>query len=73
MAEQSKVELTQSKLDLEGVQVTMTVRVGDWIKQVAISPVDMRTFEAWHEIYALEVVESIVKEIKHAIKKKAEL
>ena len=68
MAEQSKIELTQSKLDLEGVQVTMTVHVGDWVKSVSISPIDMKVFERWAEIYAPRVVKSIVKDIKYNLK-----
>ena len=67
MAEQTKVELTKSKLDMYGVQVTVTVHIGDWVKRVAISPIDYSTFKKWNEIYSDKVHESIVKQIEHEL------
>ncbi len=65
MAEQIKVQLTDSKLEFEGVQVTMIVYIGDWRKTVSISPVDYKVFKKWHKIYAPRVIESIVKDIEY--------
>ena len=67
MAQQSKVELTHPKLEIEGVQVTFTVHIGDWVKRVAISPIDYKVFKRWSEIYADKVVDSIVKDIEHQL------
>ena len=67
MAQQTKVKLSQSKLELEGVQVTLTVHVGDWVRSVAISPVDYKIFKKWDEIYAEKVIESIVNNIEHEL------
>lgn len=65
MGKQVKVELTQSLINLEGVQVTVNVTIGDWRKSVSISPIDYEAFKRWHEIYAEHVVASIVKQIEY--------
>jgi len=67
MAKQDKVALTQSKLLLDGVQVTFTVNIGDWRKSVAISPIDYTVFKKWDKVYADYVVQSIVKHIEHEL------
>lgn len=65
--EQTKVELTQSKLDLYGVQVTFTINVGDWRRTVAISPISYEVFKRWEEIYSDNVIKSMVKQIDSEI------
>lgn len=69
MAQQAKVRLTRSKLDVYGVQVTVRIDIGDWRRSVAISPIDYETFKKWRDIYSETVHESIVKSIEHEIKK----
>lgn len=69
MAQQTSVKLSQDKLDLEGVQITFTVHIGDWVKQVAISPIDYKVFKRWHEVYGERVVESIVRDIEYQLAK----
>ncbi len=72
MAQQSKVKLTTSKLELEGVQVTFRVNIGDWTKYIAISPIDYEVFKRWDEIYAPMVINSICKDIEYAIKEEVD-
>lgn len=67
MAESHKVQLTQPKLELEGVQVTFRINIGDWTKYVAISPIDYEVFKKWDKIYAPKVIESIVKDIEYQL------
>lgn len=69
MAQQAKVQLTQSKLDMYGVQVTVRIDIGGWTRSVAISPIDYELFKKWREIYSETVHESMVKSIEHEIKK----
>ncbi len=69
MAEQTTVKLTESKLELNGVQVTLRIQIGDWVKSVAISPINYDIFKKWHTIYAPRVIESIVKDIEYSLEK----
>ena len=68
MAKATTVKLTQSKLELEGVQVTFRVNVGDWTKYVAISPIDYEVFKKWDSIYGPKIIDSVVKAIEHELK-----
>lgn len=70
MAEQTKIKLTQSKLDLYGVQVTVSVHIGDWSNYVAISPTDYKVFKKWTKIYSDHVIDSIVKSIEQDLQDK---
>lgn len=69
MARQTIVRLTNSDLDMLGVQVTIMVHVGEWSKYVAISPVDYEVFKKWPEIYANKVISSIVESIESELNK----
>lgn len=68
MAKIEKIVITPSKLELEGLQVTVTVRAGDWWKSVSISPIDYNTFKNWHKTYAPKIVESVCKQIEYELK-----
>ncbi len=72
MAEQITVKLTESKLLLEGVQVTFRVQIGDWVKSVAISPIDYEVFKKWPTVYAPRVIESIIENIEHSLEKNSD-
>jgi hypothetical protein len=65
MAKSIKIQLTPRKLELSGVQVTLTVTVDDWRRTVAISPVDYKVFKEWDEIYAKYIIDSIVEQMEH--------
>lgn len=67
MAQQTKVELTKSKLELEGVQVTFKVQIGDWRYQYMISPVDYAVFARWDKIYAQKVITNILRQIEYEL------
>lgn len=70
MATSTKKGLTLADLDINGVQVTVSVKVGDYSKYVAISPLNYEIFKKWDKIYAPRVVRSIVREIEHELAKK---
>lgn len=65
-------KLTKSKLELKGVQVTLTARVGDWRREFSVSPLDYRVFKQWATIYAPRAVESVVKAVEHELSKEEE-
>lgn len=61
------MKLTKDKLELEGIQVTFKVQIGDWRHQYMISPVDYAVFTRWDQIYARKVITSILKQIEWEI------
>jgi hypothetical protein len=67
MSKQTRIKLTQSKLDLYGVQVTVRITIGDWTHFIAISPIDYAVFESWHKIYAPQIVDSLLRSIDEAV------
>ena len=59
-------ELTKSKIEFEGVQVTFEIRIGDWHRRQTISPIDYEIFKKWNEIYGSKIVENLCKDIDYA-------